>query len=520
MIAERADLLAFLKISLLPLAEEAAKDIGVAYIADHADKYVQKAEDWVDDFIDDIDYYGEQLGKHNYLSNPSPIPASTRLTKRSKANINSTLPPLQAQLQNSLTNFQTALSSANNKIDMANKKKQSTKTTPVTQQQLAAVVNSMRSVNLKQKKKKRSKTSQKGARGNNLIYSVPANTGSVTTVTKPTFVRGPTNTSIRVRHTEYVQDLVPVDAKFDILFTEVLNPGNQSLFPWLSRLATNYEHYVIHRLAIHFRTLVSSATSGQILLAVDYDCKDIAPSGKGAMLGYLGAVEGMVWSPDLCFVADGRALKSMGPMRYVRDSSTSNAAHDYDAGIMYICSAGASVTTDVGSIWVEYDISLHTPTEEQIYNETGNGVNLTNQSASKTNAFGGSVFLPPVGGLLPVLAINNTLYFPVDACYFIEFLIVGVGLIQGNFSSSITLTANNTAKLLGGPVFNIAVNNGQTAALISCVLQTNTPGTPTLAQGLASVTTFDSLTLNLNNTSNTSISAVSARIALYDAAAL
>ena len=54
-----------------------------------------------------------------------------------------------------------------------------------------------------------------------------------------------------------------------------INPGNATLFPWLSQLAPLYEQYKVHAMQIEFvptgSGFAAANVSGRVVLSADYD---------------------------------------------------------------------------------------------------------------------------------------------------------------------------------------------------------------------------------------------------------
>jgi hypothetical protein len=86
------------------------------------------------------------------------------------------------------------------------------------------------------------------------------------------------NGDIKIAHREYVQDLVGSVAFANNQFP--CNPGLASTFPWLSKLAPQYESYDFESLVFEFETTSPTTATGTVSMAVDYDASDAAPSNQ------------------------------------------------------------------------------------------------------------------------------------------------------------------------------------------------------------------------------------------------
>lgn len=63
----------------------------------------------------------------------------------------------------------------------------------------------------------------------------------------------------RISHREYVGDVVSGPSNSFTYKTYSLNPGNSSLFPWLSVISENFESYKFHGLVFEFKSMSADA---------------------------------------------------------------------------------------------------------------------------------------------------------------------------------------------------------------------------------------------------------------------
>lgn len=192
-----------------------------------------------------------------------------------------------------------------------------------------------------------------------------------------TFVRTP-NPKVRttsrecfITHREYVQDIiVPGGGMFDIIVDQPINPGNATLFPWLSSIANNYETYSFDKLDFIFEPQSSTGQGGTIMIAVDYDAVDLAPVSKTAMMNYKGAVQSPPWFACVyhCEPSDLHKYKQY----YMTQSATTPTTTDektYFVGNIYLAANTAGTPEEVGGFYIEYTVRLFTP---QVNNITPN----------------------------------------------------------------------------------------------------------------------------------------------------
>jgi hypothetical protein len=167
------------------------------------------------------------------------------------------------------------------------------------------------------------------------------------------------NNNFCVRHRELVTT-VASSTPFAVVSFHI-NPGNASLFPWLSKQATSWEQYRVKSMALHYIPRCSTQTAGTVLLAPDYDASDPEPASEQTASSYLGAVEDAAWK-EIHLKLDPKAMHSMGPRKFVRGGPVGGDIKTFDAGVLYLCTVGFdSGAGDVGKLWVEYEVEFSVP---------------------------------------------------------------------------------------------------------------------------------------------------------------
>jgi hypothetical protein len=181
-----------------------------------------------------------------------------------------------------------------------------------------------------------------------------------------------------VVHREYISDLISAatTGAFHALGFPI-NPGNSSMFPWLSSLAENFESYVFKSLKFLFETDAPSTTAGTVLMAVDYDPEDALPANKRDMMSYRDAIRTVPWqgcrlhcdSEDLhkrktYFVAnENDSAPGFGEVdpQFESQSSTSSDERFDDTGRLIVATSNAQASSNIGELYVEYEVHLQTP---------------------------------------------------------------------------------------------------------------------------------------------------------------
>lgn len=171
-----------------------------------------------------------------------------------------------------------------------------------------------------------------------------------------------TNRGFVVVHREFIQDVTASDSNFRNT-TFSINPGLATTFPWLSAIAGRYESYLFRRLHFIYEPICPTTTPGAVMMAVDYDASDVAPTSKVVLMSYRGAVRSAPWNITR-FDASRGDLRKFGVQRYVRNTSTpaNTDVKTYDVGNLQLATQNTPATpTTLGELYVEYEVEFFTP---------------------------------------------------------------------------------------------------------------------------------------------------------------
>lgn len=238
-------------------------------------------------------------------------------------------------------------------------------------------------------------------------------------------IRSLNNGDVVVTHKEYLGDIAGSTSNFAVTATLNLNPGLTE-FKWLSALAKRFESYRFENLRFHFETSAPTSTKGYVLLAVDYDPSDPAPSGKYQAMAFRGSVRGPTWS-SLVHNSNREDLAKRKTY-FVRGGPIPPSGNiaTYDVGQLHICTGGQADASNIGEIWVEYTVRLMTPqlgnvaSGDSIYAhysgtskndpagtlETESGIPATYSAPANVPTF---TFTAPWSGLVAVSLVGTTL---------------------------------------------------------------------------------------------------------------
>jgi len=144
-----------------------------------------------------------------------------------------------------------------------------------------------------------------------------------------------------------------------------VNPGIASMFPWLSKIAANYQKYKFNSLSFEFRTTVgefaAAGQQGRTVLSFNYD--PIEP-----LLATLAQAENMC--PKTLGMSDSTSVLILDPKvltptsRFIRGDVVPSGGTSlvYDSGTLFFSTAGmVNATDDIGELYVTYDVTLTQP---------------------------------------------------------------------------------------------------------------------------------------------------------------
>lgn len=261
-------------------------------------------------------------------------------------------------------------------------------------------------------------------RGN--FMAAPAAVGRVVRMQNPILQTSMRNNKAvtTITHREFLGDLVGSTA-FNVTQYSI-NPGLLSSFPWLGQMGNNWESYLFKRLEYYYETSSPTNTSGSVMMAVDFDAADAAPTSKVQMMTYEYAVRSSTWE-ECEYLAHTLNLEKFGVQRYTRGGNLASNLDikTYDVGNLFVATSGqADSTTVIGEIYVEYTVEFYTPQSNPAAVILANSAKIASGgSVSKGAPFGTS---PTVYGGLPVtISSGNTMTFDQIGQYLIEIQLVG-----------------------------------------------------------------------------------------------
>lgn len=179
---------------------------------------------------------------------------------------------------------------------------------------------------------------------------------------------------VRIQKREYIRDVKMTDV-FNVGIIVPLNPLDAQSFPWLSKIAINFEQFKWLGISFGFRSLTANALGatgspamGSITLVTQYDALDIAPASKTEANNSLFATsckpsESML-HPVECDpeqtptepLYTGANEVPAGGTFFSRDPRLNFM------GFTSVCTQGGPQESYLcGELWVTYDIMLYKP---------------------------------------------------------------------------------------------------------------------------------------------------------------
>jgi len=354
--------------------------------------------------------------------------------------------------------------------------------------------NSMKQQGSRRFQAKQSKQDQKRPKGGNPPLSggsgsfgkdmkqkqAPVARAGVVKTNKPKMMTLPNGDAV-ITHREYVQD-VTAGTGTPSIFTNTtipINPGQRGTFPWLSRVAINYESYIFEKLSFAYETEAPTSLGGSLVLAVDYDATDPAPTTKQAAMAFRNSVRSAPWENcrQTSAYEDLHKLKSFWVRPGAQPANTD--LKTYDIGFLNIMSQGVTTAgATLGELYVEYKVRLLTPIYE----------NSSFLAIGGTITGGGTQNAANPIGTAPVLG-NNAFGISVDALSNITFAFPGTYLLH-SFLTGTTLTADAMTPAAGinAPNRNKVILASGANMGSTWQIKVNTPGIVAYAATAATVT--------------------------------
>jgi len=314
----------------------------------------------------------------------------------------------------------------------------------------------------KQNKNKKGKSPQKKNSKKPKENSVAAAYASDGLTSQPQITRG--TDKIIIRHREFVGKVLG-SVYWAITKRFTLNPGLPESFPWLSIQAQGWERYRFRRLAYRYITRVGSQTAGSVMMVPEYDVSDGDPVSEEVACSYQNAMEFVAWRDTVCHL-DVKALNAVSPGgKFIRANALAEGVDLtlYDSGRMLFGASDTAVGSagsQLGKIWVEYEVELITPQMRPggfVYPLFYSLRCISNQSSIKNTGINEQ---SPSGDDLPVTIVDNVITFRRGGKYLIMKRIGVNGAAEpgATFAYPMPVVNNGATFIHGGYPLNTVVN--------------------------------------------------------------
>lgn len=324
----------------------------------------------------------------------------------------------------------------------------------------------------------------------------------------PVFSKADAGT-IRLRNREFIQE-INSSVTFAVQ-SFMVNPGVVTTFPFLSQIAANYEQYVIHGLVFYYRSLSANMVSGSntalgaIIMAAEYNAAAPNFTSKFQMENYEFAVSGKP-SEDVMFPLECAPEASGVRHLNVRSAAVPSGqdVKTYDFANFQLATLGSQAASDVGELWVSYDVELLKP---RLFNTLGSNLGVygfTNTAGiTQSQLFGtGGGTLSANNNLLLTLGAT-TITFPATSAPGTGY-VIAIEWITTSGAQTVpapTATTNISFPTMGGAQTNyFAANAGATCTRVLLTMTAvigNTGAAPVITYTGAAFTSVSNVYLSI-----------------------
>lgn len=199
------------------------------------------------------------------------------------------------------------------------------------------------------------------------MYKVRGNSLLDTSTGVPIVGRKNLEGAVEMQHNEVINTAVMGTTAFTI--TEYnLNPGLETLLPYMSRMAANFEYFRFKGLIFYFRSSSAVAVSstntalGNVYMATEYNNLLPAPTSAVYMENMRYCVSGPP-SHDLMHPVECSPDQLARVNFAIRTGSlpVGGNINDYDLGKFYIATEGMQASSVIGQLWVCADVEFRNP---------------------------------------------------------------------------------------------------------------------------------------------------------------
>lgn len=190
-------------------------------------------------------------------------------------------------------------------------------------------------------------------------------------------------------HREYIGEIAGTTLFSNRQFN--LNPGDQTVFPWLSTIAQNYQQYRFHGLIFEFKSLVTdfvtSGAPGAIIMATNYNATEPVYASKVQMENSEFAVSAKPTVNLIHGVECDPAETPVSKLYVASNSSGTNDLRLYNLGTTQVATTGNPVQL-IGELWVSYCIEFFKPILNEDIGGNVNSLHVTRSGVTNASPMG------------------------------------------------------------------------------------------------------------------------------------
>jgi hypothetical protein len=145
-----------------------------------------------------------------------------------------------------------------------------------------------------------------------------------------------------------------------------INPGQAGTFPWLYKIAAQWEKYHFNYLEFYYRPTVSGfadqGKAGKVIMMVEFDAAEAAPATKVQMEDTVPHADAMPFE-NFGLPLSGKMMHPLSQALYVRPGGLPGGADikTYDVGNFNIATQGMAGATEVGELRVRFSCTFTLP---------------------------------------------------------------------------------------------------------------------------------------------------------------
>lgn len=230
------------------------------------------------------------------------------------------------------------------------------------------------------------------------------------------------------QHTEFVKNVIVPGSSTGVSPFHVeaysLNPGQDSVFPFLSSIANNFEMYEFHGLIFGYKPLSGESANatnqlGKVMMCTNYDPASLPFRGSHELENYAYASSAKPACGQHHGVETALSQRLTNQL-YVRNSnfppgpSPPNAKDKMltDLGLFQLATEGIPVGSDpeiIGELWVTYMVKLSRPQISSLMNNEESEYTKTMLTTTSSNSVFQSVQVDELSGTLgcTVVPVNQ-----------------------------------------------------------------------------------------------------------------